>query len=161
MVAGIAAAARGAGHAGAGTWGSWANAASCLSVTILALVWGEKNITRSDVVAFLAALSAIPVWLATDNPLLAVIIVASIDVLGFYPTVRKSYIKPHEEMTFNYWVANGNHILSMLATTVYSLTTVLAPVVMFTANTAFIVMLLWRRRVVDAETAVLLTHKEV
>jgi len=90
-------------------------------------------------------LSAIPLWYYTKNPLAAVIIATIIDVLAYYPTFRKSYLKPKEEMIFSYIVSNAKHIMSLFAMSGYSMTTVLYPVALFIMNGALIGMLALRR----------------
>src|SRR5690606_16045788 len=82
------------GGAGPGAWSTGAVLLPCIIITVLAIQRGEKNITASDWVMFLAGLAAIPVWLATSNPLWAVIIVVAIDALAFGPTFRKSWFRP-------------------------------------------------------------------
>lgn len=141
----IAAAARSSEQAGPGAWGQWAGGISCLIVALLAWRLGEKQITRSDQIAFAIALLAIPVWQLTENALAAVVIVTGIDLIGYYPTFRKSWLRPHEEAIFNYLAANAIHILSLLATERYALVNVLFQVAVFTANSLLIFMVLWRR----------------
>jgi len=142
----ISAAARAAADAGPGAWAAWAGAFSCASIGVLAIFKGEKDITRSDILVFLGALSAIPVWLVTNNPLYAVIIVTAIDVIAYAPTCRKSYYRPFEECVTPYFTANTLHVFSLLANLTYSLTTTLTPVVLILANIGLITLILVRRR---------------
>ena len=146
LVMGISAAARAADQAGPGAWAGWGGAISCASIGFLAIFKGEKHITKGDVAALLGALSAIPVWMMTNNPLFAVLIVTTIDVIAYYPTWRKSYLRPYEEATFPYMVANVMHVISLCANIHYSLTTVLTPAVMIFANAALVSMILLRRK---------------
>ncbi len=145
---GIAAAGRMSEAAGAGAWGQWAGAAGCVCVALLTWRQGEKDITRGDWWSFLLALAAIPLWLLTDNALLAVLMVTAIDVVGYYPTFRKSWRRPYEEAVFNYIAANVIHVLSVLATEHYSVTNLLFQVTLFVVNSLLVAMLLWRRRLV-------------
>ena len=108
---------------------------------------GEKNITTSDWVSFIGALAAIPLWYVTKEPLWSVILVVVIDAVGFYPTFRKSYFKPHEELAFMYGLDIGKFVLSILAMETYSATAVLYPLTASTLNIIFISMLLYRRAV--------------
>ncbi len=147
LTTGIAAAAQTAEHAGAGAWGQWASAGGCGLAVIMALRYGEKRIVRSDWIAFTIALCAIPVWLLTQNALLAVLIVTAIDLVGYYPTFRKSYVRPHQEAVFNYIASNSIYLLSLSAITDYSLTNILFQAAALLANTSLVVMILWRRRV--------------
>ena len=145
---GITAAARMSAHAGPGAWAQWAGAVSCLLVAIVAIFRGERNFTRSDVLAFVTALAAIPVWLLTDNPLYAAVIVTFIDVAGYYPTFRKTYNAPYHEAIFNYVVANIVHVCSLIATQDYNVTTLIFPSTLFFANAALISFIMWRRQIV-------------
>ncbi len=83
--------------AGAGAWSGAVSTIFCIAILVVALRNGEKHITRSDWVVFVAALAAIPIWLLTQNPLLAAVWVTGIDSLGYIPTIRKSWLKPYEE----------------------------------------------------------------
>ena len=146
LTTGIAAGARTGGGVDAGAWGQWAAAGSCMICGLLALKYGEKHITRGDIVAFTAALAAIPAWIVTDNPLIAVIIVTGIDGVGYYPTIRKSYRRPHEEAMYNYVVGNVIHVLSLAATEEYTVTNTLFQIVLLVINTLLVGMIWWRRR---------------
>lgn len=145
LTTGIAAMARTVSDGGAGAWGQWANALSCLSITLIALKYGEKNITRGDKLVLLTALAAIPVWLLTHHALYAVIIVTAIDLAGYYPTFRKSYDAPHQEAVFNFAISNMMHILSTIALAEYSWTNVLFQGAVVVANTLLIGTILVRR----------------
>jgi hypothetical protein len=81
----------------------------------------------------------------THDPLTAVLLVTFIDTVGYYPTFRKAYYKPSEEIAYTRAISNLKHASSICAISVYSLTTVFYPTVMFLSNSAFITMLLWRR----------------
>lgn len=149
----IAAAGRTSAHAGAGAWGQWVSGACCLSIALLALRNGENNITPSDKAMFLAALSAIPVWMMMGDPLYAVIIATAIDLAGYYPTMRKAYTAPYQEATFNFHIANLIHVISFAATDVYNVTNLLFPVCLLIANSVVIALILWRRRSVPRTVA--------
>ena len=146
-VMGINAAARTTAHAGPGAWASWTGFGAVIAVAIIASFKGERQITRGDIIALVAALSAIPLWMLTEDPLLAVILVTFIDAVAYYPTIRKSWLRPREEAVFNFAASNAVHVLSVLATVSYSWTTLLYPLVVFTCNTVLIGIILWRRRV--------------
>jgi hypothetical protein len=86
--------------AGAGSWATGLSAAFCLGIGVVALFRGEKHITRGDWVAFVVTLLAIPLWVVTSDPLWSVLLVTGIDAVAYYPTFRKSYAKPDEELAF-------------------------------------------------------------
>lgn len=145
LTVGIAAAARTSDDAGPGSWGQWANTGGCALIAIIAIKNGEKDFTRTDFLALITALAAIPAWIMTNSPLVATVIVTAIDLVGYYPTFRKSYRRPYQEAMYNYTAGNVINILLLYANTRYSLTTILFPTVMLCANTAMIAMLWWRR----------------
>ena len=141
----LTAAAQYAGHAGSGAWATVLTALLTGAITLLAFTRGVKTITRSDWVTFIFGLSAIPLWYYTNEPLIAAVIAMTIDALAYYPTFRKSYRKPWEEMIYLYVACNIMHTTSFFAMEKYSLTTLLYPTTVLLINTALIAMLTWRR----------------
>jgi hypothetical protein len=137
-------------QAGPGSWVMGFTALSCLSIAAMAVKYGEKHVTRSDWAAFIAALAAIPLWYVTEDPLSAVILVTVIDMFGYYPTFRKSYYKPQEEAAFTYFLGTLKFVMSLFALKNYSAVTLLYPIAIIIANTLFIAMVAWRRRVLRA-----------
>ncbi|MGE3771255.1 MAG: hypothetical protein AB7G06_09945 [Bdellovibrionales bacterium] len=131
---------------GVGSVVSGVTALLSLIVAVLALRMGEKSITRSDWVAFIIALSAIPVWLATGDPLWSVIIVTVIDVVAYWPMLRKSWLKPHEEPALMYGLGMIRHTLTMLAMANTTLTTLVFPAALFFMNVGTFAMLMYRRK---------------
>lgn len=75
----------------------WMVCVTCLLMSIVALFYGEKHITRGDWISFVLALLAIPVWQISQNPLLTFTILVFIDLCSFYPTWRKMWIDPWSE----------------------------------------------------------------
>ena len=131
--------------AGPGSWATGSASVGCFCVAFLALRRGERHITRSDWISFLAALAAIPLWYFTKDPLWSVILISIIDVLGYFPTVRKSYHKPHEELIFTHFIGTVKFAFSFLAMEQWLLTTWLYPAAISTANIALVIMLIVRR----------------
>lgn len=137
---------------GAGTWSIGLSGAIALFIALLAFLRrSDVSITSLDWCFFIAALAAIPLWYMTDNPLSAVIILTTIDILGFLPTVRKAYHKPFEEALPLYVIVNFRNIISIAALENYSATTLLFPVATTAASLPFIAMVLWRRRALGSQ----------
>ncbi len=132
---------------GAGSWAAGFTALLSFGVVGLSTVWGEKNITKSDVVAFTGALAAIALWYFTNDPLGAVCLATFIDILGCYPTIRKSYNKPHEEPLFSWVICSLRSVLSLFALGQYSLVTTIYPIAMIFTNGGLALMLFWRRAI--------------
>lgn len=155
-IGGIAGAAQLAGGGGVGAWPTLFAAFLCFVIALMALFYhGEKKVTRSDKISFSAALMAIPIWLMTDNPLWAALIVTMINgVAAYYPTFRKSWYEPFQENFFLFFTGGIACVLSAVALESYSSTTLLYPVAMIFMNLATSIMLVWRRRLLPQERAV-------
>lgn len=132
--------------AGAGNWAMITTAGICFLFAWYAWRQGEKQITRGDWICLLLAFAAIPLWGLTGDPIWSVICVCVIDLLGFYPTARKSWGKPWEEKIRPYLLANLKFFLGLLALAAHNPTTMLYPIFIIAANTAFIMLLVSRRR---------------
>ena len=130
---------------GAGAWVNAGTALMCLAVFALSLFKGEKNIARVDILSLLGAAVGIVIWTLTNDPVLAVILVTVIDALGFIPTYRKSYAKPHEETLSTYVVSATKYAISLFALGSYSLTTWLFPASLVVSNGLFVLLLIVRR----------------
>ena len=133
-------------HAGAGAWVTGLVAVACLGISVLALFKGEKGITASDWVCFIAALFGVLLWQITSQPLAAVIIVAIADAIAYIPTYRKAFSKPHEEPAYSYFLAAMRSVFGILALQTLTLTTVLYPASLVLTDGGFVLYLWVRRR---------------
>ena len=131
--------------AGAGSWATGLSAAFCLGIGVVALFRGEKHITRGDWIALVITLLAIPLWVVTSDPLWSVLLVTGIDAVAYYPTFRKSYVKPDEELAFKYVLTVIRYLFSLLALEHYTVVTSVYQLVSIVMEMAIVVMLLWRR----------------
>ncbi len=137
--------------AGSGAWAMGVTSIICFIGAFLAVLKGEREIKTSDLVAFFGALAAILLWYFTSDPLNAVIVACGVEMLAFYPTYRKSWSKPGEELAFTYSVDTVKQVISLLAMENYSVTTVLYPSAIILIQGSFIVMLLARRRILSRD----------
>jgi hypothetical protein len=131
--------------AGAGAWVTGFTSAVCFLVAAIALFKGEKNITKSDIVAFICGLISVFVWRATGDPLYAVLIVSAAEVFAFYPTIRKSWLKPWQEPAIPYMLDVVKYLLSLFAMEHYSLTVMFYPIFVSVVQGGFVAMLRYRR----------------
>jgi hypothetical protein len=132
---------------GAGSWATGLSAAFCLGIGIVALFRGEKHVTRGDWIAFITTFLAIPLWVATSDPLWSVLLVTGIDAVAYYPTFRKSYVKPDEELAFKYALTVIRYLFSLLALEHYTVVTSIYQLVSIVMEIGIVIMLLWRRAV--------------
>lgn len=130
--------------------GAWPTAVSGLmTMYVTWLAWSRHRdiqITRSDWFFLGAALISLPVWYLTADPLWAVVILTTIDVLGFGPTIRKLYRHPYEESVWFYLMFTVRSGISIFALESLNLTTLLFPLAMVLACGLVCILLLWRRR---------------
>jgi len=132
---------------GAGAWPIGISALLTISIALLAYSRrADIVITRTDWLFFVSALSSLPVWYLTSDPLWAVVILTTVDVLGFGPTVRKAYLFPHSESVLFFSMFTTRNIIVIMALEHYSVTTVLFPAVIAAACMALIVLVTYRRR---------------
>ncbi len=138
-----------ADRGGAGAWPIGVSGVITLCVAVLAyLNKSDTTITRVDWLFLVMAMTALPSWYVTADPLWAVVILTAVDVIGFGPTIRKAYDHPHEEQLLFYLIFVVRNVIVMAALEHYSLTTVLFPAATATACFAFVLMVVFRRRVV-------------
>lgn len=148
LLTGIAWAAQFHEKAGPGAWVTGSTALVCFAIAFVSLRVGEKNITRSDWWTFCAALAAIPLWYFTNNPLWAVLLITAIDALAFYPTFRKSWLKPGEEAILAYGLSALKFGFSLLALENFTFTTSFYPASLVVMNGVFVVMVLIKRKAI-------------
>lgn len=136
-----------AAHAGPGSFVTLAAALVCLFIFLLGLTKkGDKNLTKSDTVFFLLALLALCIWLFAKQPVISVILLSTIDMLGFVPTIRKSWKKPYEETLFSYEMNTFRFVLALIALEQYTIVTMLYPLTWVVANGLFSIYLIIRRK---------------
>ncbi|MEW5787281.1 MAG: hypothetical protein AB1899_05450 [Pseudomonadota bacterium] len=129
--------------------GAWPIGFSCLVSFLVAglayLKRADISITRSDWLMFWAALAAIPVWMAANDPLWAVVLITFIELLGFGPTFRKSWSRPHSESISFLVILMVRNAIIIAALDQHSLTTVLFPAAAALACGLLVALLLVRR----------------
>lgn len=131
---------------GAGAWPIGVSGIITLFVALLAYIKkSDHMIARQDWVFFLLAMSAIPFWYFTANPLWAVIILTLVDLLGFMPTFRKAYYYPNEEQLTFYLIITCRNLVATVALENYTLTTMLFPIATAIACILLIQMVILRR----------------
>ena len=136
------------GHGGVGAWPI--GVSGSITILIAALAYWKRadiSITSMDWLFLVLALSSLPFWYFTADPLWAVIILTVVDLLGFGPTIRKAYTSPHSESVLFFTTFAVRNFIVILALEFYSLTTVLFPAAVAIACLLLIALILYRRRV--------------
>ena len=147
----IAFAAQVVDDAGPGAWVTGVTALCSFGFAAVGLGKSSReHIAKSDWYFFAGALAAIPVWLLTGNPLWSVIIITIVDAVAFAPTIRKGYHHPETESVGTYALSGIKFVIGLFALTNITWITTLYPASLVLANLGFVIVLLWRRRVVAA-----------
>ena len=134
-------------HGGAGAWPIGVSGLITLYIAYLAYrVRSRHTITPADKWFLALALSALPLWYLTSDPMWAVIILTTVDLLGFGPTLRKAYRAPYEESLTFFALFITRNVLALLALTNYSVTTALFPLAVSLACLVLGITVIYRRR---------------
>lgn len=140
-----------AGGAGAGAWPIAVSGLISGGVALLALSKSaDTSIVRMDWVFLGLAFTALPLWWLTDDPLAAVLILTSVDLLGFGPSIRKAWALPNEENALFFTLGATRNGFVVLALERYSWTTALFPAAVGVACLGFVALILSRRAVAPA-----------
>lgn len=130
---------------GSGSWVTLSVAIIMLFIFFLAFKYGEKDIKNIDIAFLVSALLALFFWFFVEQPIVSMVLLTAVDVLGFLPTIRKSWNNPESETLSTYAINGFRHALSVFALAEYNLITVLFPATWAFINASFIVMLVVRR----------------
>ncbi|MDO8558122.1 MAG: hypothetical protein Q7S09_02955 [bacterium] len=134
-----------AGGGGPGAWVTGFSAFVNFIIFFFALKQSKKNILPIDWASLLGAAMALVLWFITKSPLLSIVLVTIIDALGFVPTFRKSFTKPHEETLLTFFLSVVKFAIGLVALKQFSLVTALYPSYLVLANAIFVLMLVIRR----------------
>ena len=145
VVSGIGFLAQLAGGGETGAWITGVGSVGCFIITALALRQGEPTIVALDWWCLGGAIAALVLWRITNNPLSATILVTLTDFLATIPTLRKSYLRPHEETVATYAMGFVGFSLGLLALRSFNLTTALFPAYVVIMNGCLVLTLLIRR----------------
>jgi hypothetical protein len=120
--------------------------ATCFMFALWSLFVGEKQITRSDWAAFIAALGTLAVWHATGNVVLALSLLILFDVFSYWPTIRRSWVDPWGEPPNSYFWAGLRYFWLLFAVTTPHVDSLLYPFWLMATDWAFALFLVTRRR---------------
>lgn len=117
-------------------------------IFVVALKVGRKNIAKVDWIFLGGALFSLVLWGITEDPLLSIILISIIDAVAFAPTFRKAYKDPSTETLSTFLLSGIKFVFAIGALESYSVTTVLYPASLVSANFIFVGLLIVRRRAI-------------
>ncbi len=104
-------------------------------IFFFSLRYGFKQIKKVDTYFLIIALLGLIPWWITKDPTLSVIIVVSIDLVAFIPTIRKTWKNPKSETPLLYSMNVGRHILTLFSLQAYNIATMFHSIAMIVTNT--------------------------
>lgn len=145
MVIGVGTFAQFEMNAGPSAWALAFVSVTCTLIAILAFFIGERDYKKSDWLVLIVCIIAIPLWKAAQNPLIAILVVMIIDVLTYWPTIRKSYHKPQTEPPISYGFAGMRYFLMLFAVPNPTWETLLYPFFLMLTDWGFAIYIVVRR----------------
>jgi hypothetical protein len=97
-------------------WVPLISAFNSLAVFGLSFKYGMGGSSKLDIFSLSLAGSAITLWIVTGNPVLAVYMSVLAGIIGYIPTIRKTYLYPKTESTISwsmYAVGAGINIFAL------------------------------------------------
>ena len=131
---------------GAGSWSTGFTCIVCFAIGIISLFKYDKSYSLSDILFISIALLSLLPWFFTKDLTISVILIASIDVLGYGPTIRKSYYYPDEEKAISFGLNAVKHLFSFMALQNYIVATWIYPASQIFMNMLVVVLILIRRK---------------
>jgi len=132
--------------AGVGAIPTGASEIFTLIIFIYSLQFGFKNIVRTDTYFLIIALLGLIPWIITKDPTVSVIIVVSIDLIAFIPTLRKTYLYPETETPVLYSMNAARHILTLFSLEAYNIATTLHSIIMIVVNSIMTALIVRKRK---------------
>lgn len=133
---------------GAGSWSTAVTALVCFGISALAFHFGNKIFSHYDWACLAGAFLALLLWILTKDPTASVILLSITDVLGAIPTLRKGYLKPHEDTASAFALNALKFVVAIVALGSYSIATWLFPLTVIVMNTSITSVILVRRRMI-------------
>ncbi len=124
---------------------------SSVLAAVLSVRYGYGSFHRRDYLSILMALAGLGVWLFTDRPLLAIIMIIIVDFAGFWLTLVKTWHAPHTETLISWQLSVGSALLSVFAVGSWNLTVLIYPVYAVLATGLLVFIIMYRRTKVKAD----------
>lgn len=88
-----------------------------LLVFILSIKYGIGGFSKFDLSCLVMALSGIFIWVTSKDALLALYFITFVNVIGYLPTIKKTYFLPKTENTLSWTLVASASVLNLFALT--------------------------------------------
>lgn len=110
-----------------------------LIIFLFSLKYGFKHPPKIDKYFLALAILGLIPWMLTKDPTISIIIVVSIDLIAFMPTLRKTYYHPKSETSLLYGTNALRHFLALGALGSYNIATMLHSIAMIVTNSIMVI----------------------
>lgn len=110
-------------------------------IFLFSLRYGFKHIPKHDTVYLIVALLGILPWIISRDPTWSVVIMVSLDVIAFIPTLIKTSRHPQSETPVLYGANTLRHTLALVALGNYNIATMLHSITMILTNTGMVILI--------------------
>ena len=145
---------------GVGTWVLAFSAVVNFCIFSLSVYKGDTHINTVDWFCLMGAFMGVALFTFNQDPPMSLIIISSVDIIGFIPTVRKSIINPFQETASTFAITSLKYIFLLSALENYTFVTVIYPAVVGTMNSLFVILLLTQRSKIKLTRAKLRTKNK-
>jgi hypothetical protein len=114
-----------------------------LLIFLFSLQYGFKHVTKTDTYFLIFALFGLIPWIIFKDPTVSIIVVVTIDLIAFIPTLRKTRVDPSTEAPALYSMNVARHILTLFSLQTYNIATTLHSIAMIVTN-SFMTFLILR-----------------
>jgi hypothetical protein len=132
--------------AGPGSWVMAVTAAACLLLCLMGLWRGERVFPWYEWAFLLAAAVIFIFYLLSRQPTLSAVLATAVAVLGFGPTVTKSWSRPYADSVTSFALNGLKFVPSLFAMDRVSVATCVFPAALSIANLAVALLIHLRRR---------------
>lgn len=115
-------------------------------IFLFSLRYGFKKIPRRDTYFLIAALLGLIPWIVTRDPTWSVVIMVTIDVIAFFPTIKKAHTSPKSEEPTLYATNVLRHVLTLFTLTHYNIATTFHSIMMIVTNSTMVRVLISKKR---------------
>lgn len=130
---------------GTGAYGTATVAVCAALIFILAFRTNKVKVRPLDIFSLVMALVGIVIWIFVQQPTISIIILLTVEVIGFIPTYLNGWRRPYKD-SMGVWIVNGTrHALGLSAVQQYNFITVLNPIVWIVLCSTYVSTLAYRR----------------
>lgn len=115
-------------------------------IAMLSLRYGYGSFHKRDTISLLVAAAGLLLWLATDMPLVAIILVIIVDFAGFWLTLVKTWHAPHTETLISWQLACVSAILSIFSISTWKFDVIIYPLYAAAATALLAWLIMYRRK---------------